>query len=60
MDHKQIVATRLAAVGIALSESDLEQLAAVYPKLLQWERIVSAMVQPETEPALTFRAQEEG
>lgn len=59
MDHRQVVAARLAAVGISLSEQELDQLAAAYAKLLHWESVVQGMVQPETEPALTFRAKVE-
>jgi hypothetical protein len=60
MDHKQIVTTRLAAAGISLSDSDIDQLAAAYATLLKWEAVVQGMVQPETEPALVFRARVEG
>ena len=48
--------TRLAAVGISLSEDELDQLAAAYASLLTWEAVVQGMLQPETEPALTFQA----
>jgi hypothetical protein len=34
MDHKHIVAARLAAVGVSLSDSELEQLTAAYAN--QW------------------------
>ena len=60
MDQRQLVAARLAAVGISLSEEQLDHLAAAYAKLLQWESVVQGMIQPETEPALTFRAKVEG
>jgi hypothetical protein len=56
MNHKHTVATRLAAVGISLSEDELDQLAAAYASLLKWEAVVQGMLQPETEPALTFQA----
>jgi len=59
MNNRDIVAARLAAVGIVLSNKELDQLAAAYAKLLQWESVVQGMVQPETEPALTFRAKVE-
>jgi hypothetical protein len=59
MDHRQFVAARLAAVGISLSEQELDHLAAAYAKLLHWESVVQGMLQPETEPALTFRAKVE-
>ena len=59
MNNRDIVAARLAAVGITLSDQELDQLATAYAKLLQWESIVQEMVQPETEPALTFRAKVE-
>ncbi|MGD9762413.1 MAG: hypothetical protein AB7V27_01680 [Candidatus Binatia bacterium] len=52
-----MIAARLAAVGIALSASDIDHLAAAYPALLDWERMVQAMLRPDTEPALIFRAQ---
>jgi len=56
MEHRQIVAAKLLEVGINLSNDDLDQLAAAYPTLLKWEAIVQGMLQPETEPALVFRA----
>ena len=59
MNNRDIVTARLAAVGIALSEQELDHLAAAYAKLLQWESVVQGMVQPETEPALIFRAKVE-
>jgi hypothetical protein len=60
MDHRHIVATRLAAAGISLSDNDLDQLATAYVSLLKWERVVQELLQPETEPALIFRAKAEG
>jgi len=60
MDYKHIVAARLAVVGVSVSDSELEQLTAAYTRLLTWETVVQGMVQPATEPALVFRAQEEG
>jgi len=59
MDHKQLVATRLAEAGITLSNDDLTQLAAAYATF-KWQTTVQGMVQPETEPALVFRAEVEG
>jgi hypothetical protein len=60
MDHKQIVTARLAAVGVTLSDKEVDQLAVAYASLLKWERMVQEMVQPETEPALIFQAKVEG
>jgi hypothetical protein len=60
MDHKHIVTARLTAVGVSLSDSELEQLTAAYARLLTWETVVQGMVQPDTEPALVFRAHKEG
>lgn len=60
MDHTHIVAERLKGLGISLSESELAQLAVAYASLLKWERIVQEMVQPQTEPALIFKANVEG
>ncbi len=60
MDHKQFVAARLAAVGIVLSDDELNQLATTYTSLLKWETIVQGMLQAETEPALIFKAEVEG
>ena len=59
MDNKQIVTARLAAVGISLSEAELDQLATAYASLLKWETIVQGMLQSETEPALVFQAKVE-
>ena len=60
MDHKQIVATRLAQAGISLSDAELDQVTAAYASLLKWEAVVQGMVQPEIEPAVIFKAQVEG
>ena len=60
MNNRDIVAARLAAVGITLSDQELDHLAAAYSKLQQWESLVQKMVQPETEPAVTFHANVEG
>ena len=59
MNNRDIVAARLAAVGISLSDQELDHLATAYGKLQQWESIVQKMIQPETEPALTFHAKVE-
>ena len=56
MNHRQIVEAKLLEVGIKLSNDDLEQLATAYAALLEWESVVQAMVRPETEPALIFKA----
>ena len=60
MNNRDIVAARLAAVGITLSAQELDHLAAAYGKLQQWESIVQKMIQPETEPAVIFHAKVEG
>lgn len=60
MDHKQIVIARLAAVGVSLSDDELDQLTTAYASLLKWETVVQGMLQAETEPALIFKAQVEG
>ncbi len=60
MDHKQIVTARLAAVGVSLSDDELDQLTTAYAALLKWETVVQGMLQSETEPALIFKAQVEG
>ncbi len=60
MDHKQIVTARLAAVGVSLSDDELDQLTTAYASLLKWETVVQGMLQAETEPALIFKAQVEG
>jgi hypothetical protein len=60
MNHKQIVAARLAAAGVSLSDAELAQVTAAYAALLKWETVVQAMLQAETEPALIFKAQVEG
>jgi hypothetical protein len=56
MDHKQIVTARLAAAGVSLSDTELEQLTSAYAALLKWETVVQGMLQAETEPALIFKA----
>ncbi len=60
MNHKQIVAARLAAAGVSLSDAELAQVTVAYAALLKWETVVQAMLQAETEPALIFKAQVEG
>jgi hypothetical protein len=59
MNNRDIVAARLAAVGITLSDQELDHLTAAYGRLQQWESIVQKMIQPETEPAVTFHAKVE-
>ena len=60
MNHKAIVTARLAAVGISLSEEEINQLAAAYENLLKWETIARNIIKAETEPALIFQAKVEG
>lgn len=60
MNNRDIVTARLAAVGITLTDQELDHLATAHDKLLQWESIVQRMIQPETEPAVTFHAKVEG
>ena len=60
MDHKQIVVARLTALGISLSEQEVDQLAKAYSSLQKWETIVQKMLQAKSEPAVTFRAKVEG
>lgn len=59
MDHKQIVIARLAAVGIALNDEEVTQLASAYATLLKWETVAQGIIQAETEPALIFQAKVE-
>ena len=60
MDHKQIVAARLAAAGVSLSDAELDQVTVAYAALLKWETVVQGLLQAESEPALIFKAQVEG
>jgi hypothetical protein len=60
MDHKQIVVARLAALGISLSEQEIDLLATAHASLQKWEVIVQKMLRAETEPAVTFQAKVEG
>lgn len=60
MNNRDIVTARLTALGITLTDQELDHLAAAYGKLRQWESIVQKMIQPETEPAVTFHAKVEG
>jgi hypothetical protein len=60
MDHKAIVTARLAAVGISLSEEEINQLTAAYANLLKWETVAQNIIKAETEPALIFQAKVEG
>lgn len=60
MNHKAIVTARLAAVGISLSEEEINQLAAAYENLLKWETVARNIIKAETEPALIFQAKVEG
>ena len=60
MDHKQIVMVRLAALGISLSEQEIDLLATAHASLQKWEAIVQKMLQAESEPALIFQAKVEG
>jgi hypothetical protein len=60
MDHKHIVVARLAALGISLSEQEIDLLAAAHASLQKWEAVVQKMMQAESEPAVTFHAKVEG
>jgi hypothetical protein len=60
MDHKQIVTTRLAELGISLGEQEVELLAEAHVSLQKWETAVQQMLRAESEPAVTFRAKVEG
>ena len=60
MDHKQIVKTRLAALGISLSDQEIDLLATAYGSLQKWEAVVQKMLQAESEPAVIFHAKVEG
>ena len=60
MDHKQIVAARLAAAGVSLSDAELDQVTVAYAALLKWEAVVQGLLQAESELALIFKAQVEG
>ena len=60
MDHKAIVAARLAAVGISLSDEEVTQLVSAYASLLKWETVAQSILQAEVEPALIFQAKVEG
>ncbi|MBM4258183.1 MAG: hypothetical protein FJ147_20100 [Deltaproteobacteria bacterium] len=60
MDHKQVVTERLAALGISLSAQEIDLLAKAHASLQKWETIVQKMLQPESEPAVTFHAKVEG
>ena len=59
MDHKAIVAARLAAVGISLSDEEVAQLASAYANLLKWETVAQNILRAEVEPALIFQAKVE-
>ncbi|MGE0824771.1 MAG: hypothetical protein AB7G75_24930 [Candidatus Binatia bacterium] len=59
MDNKSIVAARLAALGISLSDDEVTQLASAYASLQKWETVVQGMLHVETEPALIFQAKVE-
>jgi hypothetical protein len=55
-----MVEAKLAEAGIRLSEPDVAQLVAVYPKLQEWRGIVQSMLVQESEPAVTFSAAKRG
>jgi hypothetical protein len=59
MDHKQIVMSRLAAVGVRLSDEEITQLTSAYDALLKWETVAQNLLQADTEPALIFQAKVE-
>lgn len=60
MDSKLVVTTRLAELGISLSEQEIDLLAKAHVSLQKWETIVQKMLQTESEPAVTFHAKVEG
>lgn len=59
MENKQIVAARLASLGISLTDDEVNQLATAYASLQKWEAVVQGMLQADTEPALIFQAKVE-
>jgi hypothetical protein len=60
MDVKQVIAARLAEWRLTLSDSEIEQLAPAYEKLLGWQSVLEGMLRsrkiaagmnfPESEP----------
>jgi hypothetical protein len=60
MDPKEVIAARLAEWNLTLSDSEIEQLAPAYERLLGWQSVLEGMLRsrkiamgmsfPESEP----------
>lgn len=56
MDTREMVAAKLAEVGVTLSDADLDELAAAYTTILKWQGIVDSLLNRDSEPAVIFTA----
>jgi hypothetical protein len=50
----QLVAARLAAVGVHPTEADLTDIAAGFPTLLAWYHVLGELLEASSEPAVVF------
>jgi hypothetical protein len=56
MDKNELIAGKLAELGVRLESEDLDELAIAYDTLLDWEETVRSTVEPAAEPVLVFDA----
>ena len=45
MKHRQFVETRLAQLGVPMSEDEVRQLGDAYALLVEWQSVVNTMLQ---------------
>jgi hypothetical protein len=54
MTVEEVVAARLAAVGVHPAEADLSDIAAGFPTLLRWYDVLGETLEASSEPAVVF------
>ncbi len=56
MDKREVVAAKLAEVGVTLSDDDLDVVATAHATILKWQGIVDLLLNRDSEPAVIFTA----
>lgn len=57
MDTNALIAAKLAEAGLTFfNDAAIEDLAKLYQGMLQWQSVLEAAVEFETDPAIIFRA----
>ena len=60
MKHRQIVETRLAQLGVPMSEDEVRQLGDAYAILVEWQSVVNTMLEKRVEPAEPLHGEMDG